>query len=267
MSQRVIDRAIQLMERRRFGDALPLLRLAIRENPSAWNLWYMAGQCSRFLNDIDGAVEHLTRAAELKADEASVFLALGIALQLRTQWDDAIEALRRAIEIDSEFELAYNSLALTYKKCREHTKALHTYDAGLNALARHIVNAMRNSRRSPILKYRDTAGHLWVEQAIYAATYLASSAGIQNAAWPTGEQASAEERTEAHAGLYWVDMLNDKHETVRLFLPNYFNTFRETLRRDASYSNLIGNRGTILELLGRHDEATQYYDEATEFLP
>ena len=86
-------------------------------------------------------------------------------------------------------------------------------------------------------------------------------------AWPTGEQALEEERTEKHGGLYWIDVANDKKETVRLFLPNYFNTFRESLRKDSAYANLTGNRGTVLELLGRHEEARQHFDEATEFLP
>ena len=70
-----------------------------------------------------------------------------------------------------------------------------------------------------------------------------------------------------HAGLYWIDTPNKQKETVRLFLPNYFNTFREQLKRDNTYSNLIGNRGTVLELLGRHDEARLHFDEADEFLP
>jgi predicted RNA polymerase sigma factor len=54
---------------------------------------------------------------------------------------------------------------------------------------------------------------------------------------------------------------------MRLFLPNYLDTFRELLKRDAAYSNLIGNRGTVLELLGRGDEARRHIDEASEFLP
>jgi len=268
MTQALIDPAIELMKGQRFGEALHLLRRAIDQNPSQWNAWYMAGQCCRFLNDIDGAIDHLSRAAELKTDEAPIFLALGIAFQLNTQWDDAIEAFRRAIEIDSDYELAYNSLALTQKKRGELDKALHNYDAGAKALARRIVKAMPNSRTTPILKHRDTVGTLWVEYAIYAALYLASSAeGINSSAWPTGEYALEEERTERHAGLYWIDTPNDKRETVRLFLPNYFNTFRQLLKRDAAYSNVIGNRGTVLELLGRHDEAHVHFAEATEFLP
>ncbi len=38
-------------------------------------------------------------------------------------------------------------------------------------------------------------------------------------------------------------------EITRYFLPNYFNRFWEQLKRDSSYSILIGNRGQVLELL------------------
>jgi len=268
MTQALTDPAIEFMKGQRFGEALHLLRRAIDQDPSQWNAWYMAGQCCRFLNDIDGAIKHLSRAAELKRDEPPIFLALGIACQLKTQWDDAIDAFRRAIEIDSDYDLAYNSLAFTQKKRGELDKALHNYDAGAKALARRIVKAMRNTRTSPILKHRDTVGTLWVGYASYAELHLASSVeGINSIAWPTGAQALEEERTEKHAGLYWIDVPNDKRETVRMFLPNYFNSFRELLKRDAAYSNLIGNRGTVLELLGRHEEARQHFDEATEFQP
>lgn len=187
---------------------------------------------------------------------------------MRTQWDAATDAFRRAIEIDTDYKLAYNSLALTQKKRGDLTNALHNYDAGAKALSRRIVKSMRNDRSSPILKHRDTVGTLWIEQATYAALYLASlEEGIQGIAWPIGEQAEREEQTEEHAGLYWTDVPNDKNGTARLFLPNYFNTFREILRRDFAYSNMIGNRGTVLELIGRHDEAHQHFDEASEFAP
>lgn len=76
-----------------------------------------------------------------------------------------------------------------------------------------------------------------------------------------------EERTEKNAGLFWVDLPNDQGKSVRLFLPNYFNTFRETLRLNAAYSNLIANRGAVIELLGRHEEACQHFNEANEFQP
>lgn len=267
MAQDLIEQAMHCMQNQRFGEALLLLRRAIEEDPADWNAWYLAGQCCRFLNDIDGAIAHLARAAELKTDSAPVFLSLGIAYQLRARWADAIEAFRQAINIDSDFDLAYNSLALTQKKAGALDKALHNYDAGVKALVRRLVKSMRNSRNSPIIKHRDTAGTLWIEYAIHGGLYLASNANeIVSIAWPTGKQAMEEERTEKHAGLCWEDVPNDNGEAVRLFLPNYFNTLRESFRREAAYSNLIGNRGTVLELLGRQDEARKHFDEAREFV-
>lgn len=268
INQAPIDEGIALMKRQRFDEALPLFHRALDQDPSQWNVWYMAGQCCRFLNDIEGAIERLSRAVKLKGDEPAVFLALGIAFQMDAQWDQAIEAFSRAIEIDADYELAYNSLALTQKKRGDLDKALHNYDAGAKALGRRLVKGLENSRTSPILKHRDTRGTLWLEYAMYAAIYLANSAqGISGIAWPTAEQALEEERSERHAGLYWVDLPDGKGETMRLFLPNYFNTFCELLRGDASFSNLIGNRGTVLELLGRRDEARLHFEEAAEFHP
>lgn len=268
MGQDLIDKATGLMGRQRFGEALSLLRRVIAEDQSQWNAWYMAGQCCRFLKDADGAIECLTRAAALKPDQAPVFLALGIALQVRAQWVDAVGAFRHALEIDRDYALAYNSLALTQKHMGDLDKALHTYDAGAKALARRIVVVLRNTPTSPILKHRDTRGALWVGHAGYAALYLISTTeGIRSLAMPTGEQAIDEERTEKHRGMYWTDELGDDGQLVRHYLPNYFNTFRESLRMDSTYSNLIGNRGTVLNLLGRHEEARLHTVEATELLP
>jgi tetratricopeptide (TPR) repeat protein len=193
---------------------------------------------------------------------------LGIAYQLDTQWREATAALRRAIDLDPDYELAYNSLALTQKKCGELDKALHNYDAGAKALSRRIMKSLKISRTSPILKHRETRGHLWVEYALYAAVHdVSGNEDIHHFAWPSGEDAREEELSERHAGLYWVDELADDGGTVRMFLPNFFNTIRELLRQDAAYSNLIGNRGTVLELLGRQQEADLHFAEAVEFQP
>jgi hypothetical protein len=84
-------------------------------------------------------------------------------------------------------------------------------------------------------------------------------------AWPTGEQAMEEERTEEHGGLYWTSVKNDDDEDMRLYLPNYFNTFREALWGNPLYANLIGNRGTVLEMLEPGEEALEHFSEAEEF--
>lgn len=263
----MIVRASKLVQFQHYNEALPLLHKVIDQDPLNWDAWLLAGQCYRFLNDFDKAIQYISRASELNTEEPSIFLALGIAFQLNTQWDKAVEALLRAIEIDFDFALAYNSLALTQKKRGEFDKALHNYDLGLKALSRKIIKTMKNDRTNPIIKQRETRGSLWVEFAIDGAMFMVSDCeeSIDGVAWPTGEQAFEEEQTERHEGLYWVDSQNHEKENIRMFLPNYFNTFCDRLGFDKSYSIIIGNIGSVLDLLERLDDAIKYFEELDAF--
>ena len=74
-----------------------------------------------------------------------------------------------------------------------------------------------------------------------------------------------EERTQKHKGLLWVDQRDSDGKPVRLFLPNFFNTVFNKLSRDQTYSELMGNRGLVLEMLGKQEEAQKHFEEAEEF--
>ena len=261
----VVGDVAALMQAARYDDALRLLEPLTQEGSSDWNAVYLAGQCCRFQGDLQRARDYLGRAANLAPDEPSVWLALGIVHQQGQEWERAIQAFAHAIEIEPDYELAYNSLAMTQKMCGQLEEALDTYEEGANALVRRIVKQMVNDRANPILKHSEWIGQLWLHYAMYGCTYLAAQhGGITSVAWPSGEAAAEEERTERHAGLYWADTPKEDGLT-RLFLPNYFNSVCVALRRSGSYANLIGNRGTVLGLLGRQQEADEHFAEATLF--
>lgn len=262
------DVAIELMESHHFAKAIPLFLQAIEQDPSDWGSWYMAGQCYRFINDLDNAVTYIKNAVALKSDDAHVFQALGIALQLTDCFNEAIDAFHRAIEIDKDYVLAYNSLALTHKKQADFDLALHNYDAGAKALSWCIVKNMRNDRSSVIFKHRDIDHQIWSRYCLLAAMDLcALSENIEELGFPTAMEAIEEEDTESHGGLYWVDRPNVDGSLTRHFLPNFFNTFREMLHQDSTYAYLIGNKGTVLEQIGHHVEARLHYEEARYFMP
>ena len=261
------DQAIALMAQQRFADALVIFKQLLINEADDWSLLYMAGQCCRFQNDLKGAINYLGSAATINTREPGIWLALGIAQQLNRAFADAIESLRQAIELDPDFILAYNSLALTQKMTGDLEHALHNYDVGVKVLSRSIVKQMKNSRANNIYKHRDLRQNLWLEYALLGAMYLGVTGGKDGLAFPTGESAADEERTERHAGLYWTDELTSENKTTRFLLPNFFNTFRETLRGDVIYSFLIGGRGTVLKLLGQQTEAEKHFEEAEDFSP
>ena len=128
MAENIIDEAIELMRAARYAEALPLFQELIENEPVNWNVWYMAGQCCRFLNDIDGAVSHLSRAAQMGPDQPPIFLALGIAHQLNSQLGDAVEAFRRAIELDADKSswMRIMSLRITALRLRKRKAAIWT---------------------------------------------------------------------------------------------------------------------------------------------
>lgn len=262
-----IDLAIAFMRNGQYGRALPVLQREIQKSPANWNVLYMAGQSCRFLDNINQAILYLTDAAALKQDEPAVWLALGISQQLDRRYGAAVESLRRSIEADSDYELAYNSLALTQKRMGQFDKAIANFDAGIKALSRRLVKCMRNDPANAIRKHFRSTHNLWTEHAMYGGIYLCSQEdGIDGIAWPTGAQAEEEERTERHRGLYWADQRDGERKRCRLFLPNFFNTFAVSLKQSGSYAQLAGNMGTVIESMGEAKEAAKLLAEASEFL-
>jgi tetratricopeptide (TPR) repeat protein len=243
------------------------LAVALPQDSDDWHDHYAVGQYCRFAQDYPKACTALSRANELSPRQPPVLLALAIALQLNAEYAAAIDALRLALEIDPDYALAYNTLAMTQKLMGAYEKAAHNYDAGAKALARVITKSLRNAEDSHRLPDGHSQQNLWLEYAAFGAIYLATHASVAHLAWPTGEMAERDSRTREFRGWYWQDHLDAERKLTRLFLPNYFNTFRARLRADSLYANLVGNRSTVLRLMGNIDEADQHMQEAEDFTP
>ena len=175
--------------------------------------------------------------------------------------------LRLALEIDPDYALAYNTLAMTQKLMGANEKAVHNYDEGAKALARVIAKSLRNAEDSPRLPHWSSRSDLWNQYALDGALYLAAHASVARLAWPTGEMAERDARTREFLGWYWQDHLDAERKLTRLFLPNYFSTFCARLRADSLYANLIGNRSSVLRLMGNAEAADQHLQEAEDFMP
>lgn len=268
MSAEVCEKANFLIGQSAFSDALELLEDCITNGDGGWNEIYLAGQCYRFMGDFDSAVRNLKEAVSLKDDIPEIWLALGIAFQIQENFQEAISSLETAVTLNPDYDLAYNSLALTHKKNGDLKKASELYEEGIKALSRGIVSKLINKKENPINKHENLEPALWWEYACYGAVYLSAfDDQIQDVLFPTADMALREETNETHMGYYWENKETIDGELGRLYLPNFFNTFREILRSDRSYAQLTGNRGTVLQQLGNREDAEKHFMEAEEFLP
>ncbi len=259
------EMAQRLLEDGRLQQAGLLAMRAAREIPGDWHCHYILGQCFRYENNYGKACVSLARAHELNPSSPNVLLALGIAHQLNADLPSAINALRKALDLDADFVLAYNSLGMTQKLMGEYEKALHNYDAGAKVLAANIARSLQNSASSPRLPHGESRNHIWLQYALGAAMGLALDANIDEFAWPTDKMAERDRRTGFLRGWYWND---EQHGTkkLRMYCPNYFNTLRVRLGADLRFSNLMGNRSTVLRMVGQQEEADRHAEEAEDFM-
>jgi tetratricopeptide (TPR) repeat protein len=261
------DRAWRHIDNKEFVFASEIIESLLKTEDCPAEVWYWAGQCLRYVGDIEGAIVRLKKAASMEGSNKQIFLALGIAFQLNEEWEGAIESFRIALTIDQDYVAAYNGLALTQKKMGDLDKSLHNYWAGAQTLVRSVVFNLNNVRSSRVIKHRDVAGQIWIELVSEVSVLICSRDNIQEVSWLSGVDAVREEENEFHEGLYWKDIENSATQTTRCFLPNFYNTVREALQSTNVYSNLIGNRGVVLEGLGRKSEAEAHFAEAEEFQP
>jgi tetratricopeptide (TPR) repeat protein len=261
-------RSAALVEGRRYAQALPFLQSLIEILPDYWETWYDLGQCYRKLGDPVRAIPPLKHAARLGGHVPQVFLALGFAYVSAGRWEEAARVLRQAIELNPDPESAHSALALAQKKLGHLSEALSSYDAGAAALVRRLAKSMQNSPDNAIFTPEPLGSNLWFGYALQAARYLvASDAGPAEIALPADAPFSPAVRAETHAGCYWTDVRNEAGHLVRVFLPNYFCTLREWLKLDSAYSGLIANRGAVLAMLDREEEAVEHFTEARQFRP
>jgi tetratricopeptide (TPR) repeat protein len=258
-------KAMELLSSGRLEEAYQLARNAVQQNSNESYAHYALGECFRFAQDYPKACAALSRANELEPRQPSVLLALAIARQLNAEYPAALDAIRLAVEIDPDFAIAYNTGAMTQKLMGAYEKSASNYEAGLKALARTIVKSMHNAEDSPRLPHWDSRNSLWTEYALFGAIWLIADSSVEQLAWPTGEMAERDAKTQEFRGWYWKQFLDAEQKMTRLMYPNYFNTFCSRLRADSLYAILVGNRSTVLRLMGSTEEADKHLQEAEDF--
>ena len=228
------------------------------------HVYYMLGQSYRFSDNLPLSISSLNTATQLNDQYKEWFLALGIALQLNDNLHESLTALRRANALDPDYDLAYNSAGVTFRKLGKFEEAANVYDMCAEAMIRNFLFNVDNSPDNAIHDFHETTTSIYVQYTLKAMIEHSSRADISKVAFPDGEFEDRERKTKKHGGLLWFDQF-DEDETIRMYLPNSFDTVREFLSSSSMYYTVLENKAHALNMLNKGKEANECLTEAASF--
>jgi tetratricopeptide (TPR) repeat protein len=260
------NRAAEAISKRDLREGGRLAFLAVDADPNDYHAHYVVGLFFRYSDEYDRSCAALEYASRLNPTDKSVLLALAISHQLAERFEISLQAVDRALSVDRDYSLAYNTAGMTLKRQGRYAEASAAYDDGARALARVIIKSMINSADSQRVPHGDTRNSLWTDYAVYGTLVIASIHGeVDGVSYPSGELAELDRRTGEFKGWYWIDQTQADTRVYRFFTPNYFGSFRRRLLEDGTFANLMGNRSTVLRLMGDDEEADKHFQEAEDF--
>jgi tetratricopeptide (TPR) repeat protein len=231
-----MDEIHDLIHRREYARAIPLLQRHLGAHPKEWNAWYLLGQAYRFTGDLVQAEVALAKSLVLNDQEPPVFLAAGIVQQLAGRFDDALATFGRANTLNPDYHLAYNSAGYTYEKMGQLEKAQATYELAIQALFRDLTR-QADGPEAPEVQDREPFGELWVDYTLEA------NRRFLKTVMQDGKK------------MLQVDT------TFFGYLPRLF----AVLISSPHYPLYLRNRAKVLNGLGRSEEAASLEGEAAHF--
>ena len=101
-----------------------LWRDTLAKNPSAWMAHYNLANLLSARGDMDDAILHYRRSAQIKTDFAEGHYNLGVALREKGGLAEAVEQYRKALQIDPRHADAHNNLGAVLSEQGMHEEAI-----------------------------------------------------------------------------------------------------------------------------------------------
>jgi tetratricopeptide (TPR) repeat protein len=150
------------------------------------------------------------------------------------KFEDAIEALKEALELDPEYTAAHNLMGIAWSRLGNGKKALAAFRKGKNL-----------DRESPVLNF---------------------NLGIALEIWGQPEKAPPRYRAAFRFHPGWLEVMNALG--LNLFKQEDYaaanRSFSQVLKFDPANAEALNNKGVVLADQGRHKEAIKKYRAALE---
>ncbi|MBI3793210.1 MAG: tetratricopeptide repeat protein [Nitrospinae bacterium] len=141
--------ARQLMQSKRFNEALPLFSKAVEVNPSLAAAYLGRGNAYNGLKQFEMAIREYNRAVELNPRLGAAFLGRGHSRFMLADFNAALEDLNRAIEINPSLDWAYLNRGKVYKRLGKPNLAVQDFKTAAslgNQKAREILAEGRREK-------------------------------------------------------------------------------------------------------------------------
>ncbi|MGA3091701.1 MAG: sulfatase-like hydrolase/transferase [Terriglobales bacterium] len=138
-TMQLVHRTTRLLEDQRFADAVPLLQQLLAKKANAPILYSKLGECYLHLHQYDQALLALHKALELNADSLMVQMDLGLALVEAQDFAAAVPELERVVARAPRSEQGHLVLANAYTHTNRLPEAIKQYEEVLAANPDHYL--------------------------------------------------------------------------------------------------------------------------------
>ncbi len=127
-SRQIEKTAIQLIQFGQYKEAIKILKLALKLNPTEETLWTTLADAQFKSKDSNNALLSLDKVLEINPKNASIYFAKGSIYMNSKNLENAILMLNQGLLLDNKNETGYFQLGNAYIIQKEYKKALHTYN-------------------------------------------------------------------------------------------------------------------------------------------
>ena len=127
-SRQIEKTAIQLIQFGQYKEAIKILKLALKLNPTEETLWTTLADAQFKSKDSNNALLSLDKVLVINPKNASIYFAKGSIYMNSKNLENAILMLNQGLLLDNKNETGYFQLGNAYIMLKEYKKALHTYN-------------------------------------------------------------------------------------------------------------------------------------------
>lgn len=131
MNPAAFDHALDLIEQKRYKEAEPILLDLHDRDPMNARINFSLGLVYDDADEVELSLAHLRRAAEVAKKKSIVFEELAQILIRAGEYDEALEAARKAVKLDPNVGASYKSLGDAYAKLQRPVLARQAFQKAI----------------------------------------------------------------------------------------------------------------------------------------